>query len=146
MDVLFIPIILFRRFGAIFALQCGGPAKLIKLQGDWCSNAYQRYINPFSPIQDPSSIYIRANFSYPAVIDQVKTRNGRNYSSIGVLCEHISVPVFIMSFMSLCIYINVNLYYIIHIVCCLVYFSYYFYLGLEFGEHYFNDFASAIMD
>ena len=36
----------FRRGGTSFALQCGLPADLIKLQGDWSSNAYQRYIDP----------------------------------------------------------------------------------------------------
>lgn len=36
----------FRRGGASFALQCGLPADMIKLQGDWSSNAYQKYINP----------------------------------------------------------------------------------------------------
>lgn len=35
-----------RRGGASFALQCGLSAELIKLQGDWSSNAYQRYLNP----------------------------------------------------------------------------------------------------
>lgn len=36
----------FRRGGASFALQCGLPAELIKLQGDWRSNSYERYLNP----------------------------------------------------------------------------------------------------
>ena len=36
----------FRRGGTNFALQCGLPADLIELQGDWSSNAYQRYIDP----------------------------------------------------------------------------------------------------
>ena len=35
-----------RRGGASFALQCGLSAELIKLQGDWSSNGYQRYLNP----------------------------------------------------------------------------------------------------
>lgn len=33
----------FRRGGASFALQCGVPVDLNKLQGDWNSNAYERY-------------------------------------------------------------------------------------------------------
>lgn len=36
----------FRRGGATFALQCGLPVDLIKLQGDWKSNAYERYLEP----------------------------------------------------------------------------------------------------
>lgn len=36
----------FRRGGASFALQCGLPTDLIKLQGDWNSNAYERYLQP----------------------------------------------------------------------------------------------------
>ena len=36
----------FRRGGASFALQCGLPTDLIKLQGDWSSNAYERYLEP----------------------------------------------------------------------------------------------------
>ena len=36
----------FRRGGASFALQCGIPAEWIKLQGDWSSEAYQRYLDP----------------------------------------------------------------------------------------------------
>lgn len=36
----------FRRGGATFALQCGLPVDLIKIQGDWNSNAYERYLQP----------------------------------------------------------------------------------------------------
>ena len=36
----------FRRGGASWALQCGLPVELIKLQGDWNSNAYERYLQP----------------------------------------------------------------------------------------------------
>ena len=36
----------FRRGGASYALQCGLPTDLIKLQGDWSSNAYERYLHP----------------------------------------------------------------------------------------------------
>ena len=36
----------FCRGGAQFALQCGLPVELIKLQGDWNSNAYERYLQP----------------------------------------------------------------------------------------------------
>ena len=36
----------FRRGGAQFALQCGLPVDLIKLQGDWRSNACDRYLEP----------------------------------------------------------------------------------------------------
>ena len=36
----------FRRGGASYALQCGLPIDLIKLQGDWSSNAYERYLHP----------------------------------------------------------------------------------------------------
>ena len=32
--------------GASFGLQCGLPTDLIKLQGDWNSNAYERYLQP----------------------------------------------------------------------------------------------------
>ena len=35
----------FRRGGATFALNCGVPGHCIKLQGDWLSNAYQRYLD-----------------------------------------------------------------------------------------------------
>ena len=34
----------FRRGGATFAFDCGLPAELIKLQGDWCSDAYLVYL------------------------------------------------------------------------------------------------------
>ena len=36
----------FRRGGASFGLHCGLPTDLIKLQGDWNSNAYERYLQP----------------------------------------------------------------------------------------------------
>ncbi|MEW8544996.1 MAG: hypothetical protein AB2693_15840, partial [Candidatus Thiodiazotropha sp.] len=36
----------FRRGGATFALQCGLPVNLIKLQGDWSSDAVDRYLEP----------------------------------------------------------------------------------------------------
>ncbi len=36
----------FRRGGATYALQCGLPVDLIKIQGDWNSNAYERYLEP----------------------------------------------------------------------------------------------------
>ena len=36
----------FRRGGATFALQCGLPVDLIKVQGDWRSNACERYLEP----------------------------------------------------------------------------------------------------
>ena len=36
----------FRRGGATLALQCGLPVDLIKIQGDWNSNAYERYLQP----------------------------------------------------------------------------------------------------
>ena len=32
--------------GASFWTQCGLPTDLIKLQGDWNSNAYERYLQP----------------------------------------------------------------------------------------------------
>ena len=35
-----------RRGGASFAMQCGVPSEWIKLQGDWASDAYQRYLSP----------------------------------------------------------------------------------------------------
>lgn len=35
----------FRRGGASFAFECGIPADLIKIQGDWASNAYQLYLS-----------------------------------------------------------------------------------------------------
>ena len=35
----------FRRGGATFALHCGVPSDYIKLQGDWKSNAYERYLD-----------------------------------------------------------------------------------------------------
>ena len=35
----------FRRGGATFALICGVPGHYIKLQGDWLSNAYERYLD-----------------------------------------------------------------------------------------------------
>ena len=36
----------FRRGGATLALSCNVPKDLIKIQGDWCSDAYQRYLDP----------------------------------------------------------------------------------------------------
>ena len=36
----------FRRGGAQYALQCGLPVDLIKVQGDWRSNACERYLEP----------------------------------------------------------------------------------------------------
>ena len=36
----------FPRGGAQFALQCGLSTELIKLQGDWRSNACERYLEP----------------------------------------------------------------------------------------------------
>ena len=37
---------IFHRGGAKFALQCGLSTELIKLQGDWRSNVYERYLEP----------------------------------------------------------------------------------------------------
>ena len=34
----------FRRGGATFAMKSGVPFSLIKCQGDWASNAYERYL------------------------------------------------------------------------------------------------------
>lgn len=52
-----------RRGGASFALQCGLSAELIKLQGDWASNAYQKYLNPsFSLRQQVASTLGRSFF------------------------------------------------------------------------------------
>lgn len=34
-----------RRGGATFAFKCGTPAELIKLQGDWRSDAYMLYLS-----------------------------------------------------------------------------------------------------
>ena len=36
----------FRRGGASLALACNLPTELIKLQGDWRSDCYQRYLDP----------------------------------------------------------------------------------------------------
>ena len=36
----------FRRGSASFAMQCEVPVELIELQGDWTSNAYERYLYP----------------------------------------------------------------------------------------------------
>ena len=36
----------FRRGGASYAFQCGLPVDLIKIQGDWSSNACERYLQP----------------------------------------------------------------------------------------------------
>ena len=36
----------FRKGGDTFALQCGLPVNLIKLHGDWRSNACERYLEP----------------------------------------------------------------------------------------------------
>lgn len=36
----------FRRGGASYGLQCGLTSDLIKLQGDWSSNSYERYLQP----------------------------------------------------------------------------------------------------
>ena len=36
----------FRRGGASFALQCGLPIDLIKVHGDWHSNACEHYLEP----------------------------------------------------------------------------------------------------
>ena len=41
----------FRRGGASFALECGLPTELIKVQGDWASNAYELYTCPSLPMR-----------------------------------------------------------------------------------------------
>lgn len=41
----------FRRGGASYALHCGLPVDLIKLQGDWKSNACERYLEPSFPLR-----------------------------------------------------------------------------------------------
>ena len=47
----------FRRGGASFAFACGIPSEIIKLQGDWKSSAYQRYITaPLRLRQDLSRV------------------------------------------------------------------------------------------
>ena len=35
----------FRRGGATFVLNCGVPGHHVKLQGDWLSNVYERYLD-----------------------------------------------------------------------------------------------------
>ena len=40
-----------RRGGASFALQCGSPTDLIKIQGDWRSDAVERYLEPAFEMQ-----------------------------------------------------------------------------------------------
>lgn len=41
----------FRRGGASWALQCGIPSDLIKLLGDWKSDAYRKYLHPSMPLR-----------------------------------------------------------------------------------------------
>ena len=40
-----------RRGGATFALQCGLPVDLIKIQGDWKSNCVERYLESSFPLR-----------------------------------------------------------------------------------------------
>ena len=39
-----------RRGGATFALQCGLPVDLLKIQGDWKSNCVERYLESSFPL------------------------------------------------------------------------------------------------
>ena len=41
-----------RRGGCSFALACGLPTEVIKAQGDWKSNAYERYAHPSAALRD----------------------------------------------------------------------------------------------
>ena len=45
----------FRRGGASFAFSCGVPADLIKIQGDWSSDAYLRYLS--SPLSHRQQVF-----------------------------------------------------------------------------------------
>ncbi|MEW8547236.1 MAG: hypothetical protein AB2693_27310 [Candidatus Thiodiazotropha sp.] len=53
----------FRRGGAMFALNCGLPVDLIKLQGDWRSNACERYLEPSFGLRKQVAATLGANTS-----------------------------------------------------------------------------------
>lgn len=53
-----------RRGGASFALQCGLPSELIKLQGDWTSNAYERYLEPSLSLRKKVAFTLGHSFSH----------------------------------------------------------------------------------
>ena len=53
----------FRRGGASFGLQCGLPTDLIKLQGDWNSNAYERYLQPSFALRKQVALKLGAETS-----------------------------------------------------------------------------------
>lgn len=55
----------FRRGGASFALQCGIPAEWIKLQGDWSSDAYQRYLDPSFDLRQRLATVMGNSFPHP---------------------------------------------------------------------------------
>ena len=51
-----------RKGRASFALQCGIPVELIKLQGDWVSNAYERYLYPALPLRKRLAVTLGNSF------------------------------------------------------------------------------------
>ena len=55
----------FRRGGASFALQCGIPAEWIRLQGDWSSDAYQRYLDPSFDLRRRLATVMGKSFPHP---------------------------------------------------------------------------------
>ena len=56
----------FRRGGASYAFQCSVPDQLIKLQGDWQSDAYQRYLD-FSLV-DRSTVFLQMAAHLPNMV------------------------------------------------------------------------------
>lgn len=55
----------FRRGGASFALQCGIPADWIRLQGDWASDSYQRYLDPSLQLREKLACAMGTAFPRP---------------------------------------------------------------------------------
>ena len=51
----------FRRGGASLALQCGLPVDLIKFQGDWNSNAYERYLEYSFSLRQKVALSLRSH-------------------------------------------------------------------------------------
>ena len=55
----------FRCGGASFALPCGIPADWIRLQGDWASDAYQRYLDPSFQLREKLAHIMGSSFPRP---------------------------------------------------------------------------------
>ena len=57
---------LLSRGGASWILQCGLPSEIIKLQGEWASNAYENYLNHYLSLRKKVAETMGKSFHIPS--------------------------------------------------------------------------------